>query len=382
LEAQNDVENPTASQGGQTVDIEELTPVEQQVIELLRTPKLSIKHMDEPTKERVRNVMQHLHHERRISIMDIAKLIGNKTSGYVSWIFKQLGIQPRDFEEARLAGIHKKVRKYERKPFDGTDEDKAYLLGLRNGDLSVFRPFGDAIRVSVSTTHPAMAELFTKLFSPYGHVYQHPRYKKDTKTYEWNLNAILDQSFDFLLQSFEQTTSRTQESETSVIAYLSGLLDADGSIIPTKDQFGKVALFLDFYNSNKRILEWVQMHVKTWGYFCSLRINKKGGTRTKKYGIIHRSDYWQFSAYGMDRIQELIAKLQPRHPEKIRRQSLALSVHKGQDYTSIQREVELFRAQKDQEVQNFVLQAQEEYERKHTTTSPPPSFLLTHQDNS
>jgi len=78
--------------------------------------------MDEPTKETVRNVMQHLHLERRISIMDIAKLIGNKTSGYVSWVFKQLGIQPRDFEEARLAGIRQKVRKYERKPFDGTDE--------------------------------------------------------------------------------------------------------------------------------------------------------------------------------------------------------------------------------------------------------------------
>src|SRR5712692_747596 len=198
---QNDVNNPTASQGGQTVDIE-LTREEKQVIELLRTHKLSIKHLDEERRQMIRQFIQHLHHERGISLMDIAKLIGNKTSGYVSWLFKQLGIQPRDFEEARLAGIHKKVRKYERKPFDGTDEDKAYLLGLRHGDLSASRPFGDATRVSTSTTHPAMAKLFTELFSPYGHVYQHPRYKKDTSSYEWNLQTILDGSFDFLLQSF------------------------------------------------------------------------------------------------------------------------------------------------------------------------------------
>src|SRR5438309_479957 len=172
---QNDVNNPAASQGGQTVDIE-----------LLRTHKLSIKHLDEERRQMVRQFIEHLHHEKGISLTDMAKLVGNKTSGYMSWLARQLGIQPRDFEEARLVGIHKKVRKYERKPFDGTDEDKAYLLGLRRGDLSVSRPFGDAIRVSTNSTHPAMAELFTKLFSPYGHVYQHPRYKKDTKTYEWN----------------------------------------------------------------------------------------------------------------------------------------------------------------------------------------------------
>ena len=143
----NDVNNPAASQGGQTVDIE-LTREERQVIELLRTHKLSIKHLDEERRQMIRQFIEHLHHEKGISLTDMAKLVGNKTSGYMSWLARQLGIQPRDFEEARLAGIHKKVRKYERKPFDGTDEEKAYLLGLRHGDLSVFNPFGDAIRVS------------------------------------------------------------------------------------------------------------------------------------------------------------------------------------------------------------------------------------------
>src|SRR5207245_8394163 len=105
------------------------------------------------------------------------KLIGNKTSGYTSWLTRQLGIQPRDFEDARLAGIHKKVRKYERKPFDGTEEDKAYLLGIRHGDLSASRPFGNATRVSMSTTHATQADISTNLFTPSAHVTKNPRTK-------------------------------------------------------------------------------------------------------------------------------------------------------------------------------------------------------------
>src|SRR2546422_10473875 len=127
-------------------------------------------------KEKIRLYILAKHIEQGVSLSDIAKLIGNKTSGYTSWLARRLGIQPRPFEEARLEGIHKKVRKYERKPFDGTDEDKAYLLGLKHGDLTASVPFGDAVRVSTSTTHPALADLFTILFSPYGHVYKHPRY--------------------------------------------------------------------------------------------------------------------------------------------------------------------------------------------------------------
>jgi hypothetical protein len=173
---------------------------EKAVIELLRTPNLSIEHLDLETKGRIRAVIEELHLRRGISLTDVANLIGNKTSGYTSWMTGQLGTKPRDFEEARLDGIHKKVRKYERKPFDGKDEDKAYLLGISHGDFHVSRPFGDAVKVSTSSTHPAMRELFDSLFGHYGHVRHYPRYKYDTLSFEWNFEAILSGSFEFLLQ--------------------------------------------------------------------------------------------------------------------------------------------------------------------------------------
>lgn len=339
---------------------------DEEVLALLRTPGLSIKNLDGPTRERVREYLVRKHAEQGVSLSDIAKQIGNKTSGYTSWLARQLGVQPRDFEEARLKGIHEKVRKYERRPFDGSDEDKAYLLGLRHGDLSVSRPFGDAIRVSVSTTHPAMAKLFTNLFQRYGHVYQHPRFKKDTQSYEWNLSSILDSSFDFLLQEFPETAAWVVKDEKILLAYLSGFLDAEGSFVTTVDQFGKVHLFLDFNNSEKQILEWIQFNVKKMGFYGALRLNKKAGVRTKKYGIVHRSDYWQLSFYGMNNIQDLIGKFHPRHPEKIGRQRIAMSVRKGQLYSTVGPTIDSLRAEIKMGISDFLKEAETEYLKEHS----------------
>jgi hypothetical protein len=141
-------------------------PEEELLVRLPQTEGLSIRNLDDKTRTDLRRLMTDLHVSRGMSLNDIAKLIGNKTSGYASRLSKQLQVRTRPFEEARLKGIREKRRKYERKPFDGTDEDKAYLLGLRHGGLSVTRPWNGAVRVSTGTTHPAMAQLFRDLFEP------------------------------------------------------------------------------------------------------------------------------------------------------------------------------------------------------------------------
>ncbi len=309
--------------------------------------------------------MLRLHHERGVSLSDIAKLIGNKTSGYTSWLCKQLGVEARPFEESRLKAIREKRRKYERLPFDGTDEDRAYLLGLRHGDLSVSKPWRGAVRVSTSTTHPAMVELFSAMFSPYGHVYLHPRYKKDTNSYGWNLQTILDSSFEFLLQDFAHVSDLIEPQQSTLFSYLSGLLDAEGSILVTRDLRGKVVIFLDYYNSNKSLLEWIERQIRKAGYYTSLRINKRKGTLTKKYGIIHRTDYWQLSIFSKHHIRDLLARLHPRHPEKVKRMEIALSVSTNQDYSSIIEDVRQLRSRIRQEVNDYVLKAELEYKLHH-----------------
>ncbi len=315
----------------------------------------------------IKNLIVRLHFEQGLSLGDIARLIGNKTSGYTSWLCKELQIKPRPFEESRLEAIREKRRKYERRPFDGTDEDRAYLLGLRHGDLSVSRPWNGAIRVSTSTTHPAMAELFRGLFEPFGHVYQHPRYKKDTRSYEWNLSTILDSSFDFLLDVFADSRDAIERSQSTFLAYISGLLDAEGSIVVTRDSRRKITIFLDYYNSNKSMLEWIEGLVRKLGYYTSLRINKREGTRTKKYDIVHRSDYWQLSIFSKHQINGLLVQLHPRHPEKVRRMAIALSTVADEDYSDVVERIIELRASIRKQVADFVKEAEGQYKRTHPT---------------
>ena len=336
----------------------------------MRTRGLSIKDLDEERKEGLRLFLDYLHNTKGLSLNDIAKLIGNKTSGYTSWVCRQLGVRRRSFEEARLKGIREKRRKYERKPFDGTDEDKAYLLGLRHGDLSVSRPWKGVVRVSTSTTHPAMVQLFRSLFEPYGHVYQFPRYKKDTKTYEWNVDVILDDSFSFLFEEFIDIKKWVEESEERVIAYLSGFLDAEGSILVTRNVRGGVVTFVDYFNEDKSILEWISNRARKMGLGTSLRVNKPIGRGTTGFHLNHNREYWQMSIFSAHGILGLIQRFKIRHPEKLARREIALSVTERMMYQDISEPIVSLRTQIKAGVVEFVKLAEETYLRTHLPPSP------------
>ena len=350
-------------------------PDEDEILALLREPGLSIKNLDAPTKEKVRAYMLRKHIEQGVSLGDIAKLIGNKTSGYTSWLTRQLGIQPRDFEEARLKGIHEKVRKYERKPFDGSDEDKAYLLGLRHGDLSVSRPFGDAIRVSTSTTHASMARLFRILFEPFGHVYQYPRYKEDTKTYEWNLHTILDSSFEFLLEDRSTSWNWIQEEATTILAYISGAWDAEGSVGIFKNA-NCTAILLSVYNTNTDFLDYIQRMLVKIGYHpVGPYLDKRKGTVTSKYKIERKKDYWKLVVASFDESQSLLRRLPLQHPEKIARKELALSLRRGDKWKDVQARVRFLRHSELEERDTFVRLAETTFRRTYPNDDHLPALL-------
>jgi hypothetical protein len=346
-----------------------LTSEELRLITLLRTRGLSIRNLGPDRREALRGLLTELHVDRGISLTDISKLIGNKTSGYTSWLCRQLGVEARPFEEARLRGIREKRRKYERRPFDGADEDRAYLLGLRHGDLSVSRPWNGVVRVSTSTTHPAMAELFRSLFEPYGHVYQFPRYKKDTGTYEWNVQVILDDSYSFLFQGFNEAKEWIEESEQRTVAYLSGFLDAEGSILVTRNSRGGVVVFVDYFNEDKLVLEWIKAKACEMGLGGSLRINKPIGRGTTGFHLYHNREYWQLSLYSARRILGLIQRLDLRHAEKLARRELALSVRDGMKFQDISEAVVSLRTRIKGDVSKYVRLAEERYLETHPSPS-------------
>ena len=310
---------------------------------LLRKKGLSIKRLDEGKKGELRAFLDYLHNHRGMSLTDVAKLIGNKTSGYTSWLCAQLGVQTRPFEEARLKGIHEKRRKYERRPFDGTDEDKAYLLGLRHGDLSVSTPWKGVVRVSTSTTHPAMVALFRSLFEPYGHVYQHPRYKKDTLTYEWNLNAILDTSFEFLFTSFHDSADWILSKPSITRSYLAGLFDAEGSvgIYPAKVL---TSLNAAFYNTNLELMHFVFNAIRMLGFHpLPPYLDKKKGFRSPGYHIEMKKDYWRVLLVRFEECQGFLRDLPIRHPEKLEKRVLATKLSVGQRWKDVEPQVDEIR---------------------------------------
>ena len=343
----------------------ELDGIQQSLLALMRTKGFSVKYMDEAKKEELRRLLLFLHVEKGMSLNDVATLVGNKSSGYTSWLYRQLGIRCRPFEEARLKGIREKRRKYERKPFDGTDEDKAYLLGLRHGDLSVSKPWKDVVRVSTSTTHPAMANLFRSLFEPYGHVYQHPRYKKDTNTYEWNLSAILDNTFEFLFLRIDNIKGWLASDPRLTTAYLPGFLDAEGSITIAGIVDGYIMLSVYYNNSNLDLLKWVQSAIESLGFKTCLCLNKKKGTHTKKYGILIRKDYWQLSIYGRVNCQSFLRTLCLRHKEKQQRSELVLTIVRGERYSTISPDFRALVGEIKAGVKEFVKEAELEYLAKH-----------------
>jgi hypothetical protein len=103
------------------------------LLTLMRTKGLSIKDLDEDRKDELRRFLDYLHNTKGLSLNDIAKLIGNKTSGYTSWLCKQLGVDPRPFEEARLKGIREKRGSTNGNPSTGRRRTRRTCWGCGTG---------------------------------------------------------------------------------------------------------------------------------------------------------------------------------------------------------------------------------------------------------
>ncbi|HME19317.1 MAG TPA: LAGLIDADG family homing endonuclease, partial [Nitrososphaerales archaeon] len=188
-----------------------------------------------------------------------------------------------------------------------------------------------------------MVELFRSLFEPHGHVYQDPRYKKDTATYEWNLKVILDVSFSFLLPPISAASEWITSKPSITISYLAGLFDAEGSvgIYPAKL---KTSLNVIFYNTNLELLRLVSRHLENMG-LKPLRpyLDKKKGFRSPGYHIEMKKDYWRVMLCRFQECQQFLRVLPVRHQEKLSKKALALKLVPGQAWTESGPQVEALR---------------------------------------
>jgi hypothetical protein len=258
--------------------------------------------------------------ERYQSGESLKQIAGTAVDPVTVWNhLSRRGLKLRDKVEAQIQA----VTKYERRQFQGDLVEKAYLMGLRYGDLHVVR-HGRAIRVRVSTTHPAMAELFENLFSAYGHVSWYPR-KAKLVGYEWTLECDLDSSFQFLLS--KPTVDVLESfSRPEMVAFLAGVFDAEGSIM-LHDKRGRHNPEASFSGTEDSLLEYIKKAIGIMGFHCKLRwfIQK-----ADRQGITGYSREGQVTLWRFRDVKALLQILPIKHWEKVEKARLV----QGMEYRS------------------------------------------------
>ena len=219
---------------------------------------------------------------------------------------KARGVVQRDKVEAQIQA----ASKYERKPFGGDTIEQAYLMGLRYGDLNAVR-HGRAIRVRVSTTHPAMADLFESVFAPYGHVHRYARRAK-LVAYECSLECDLDSSFEFLLRK-PTVTQLEALSRDETVSFLAGLFDSEGSIF-LHCKRGRYSPEASISNTDASILGFVEAAVTRLGLHCKLSWIAQSEDRA---GVTGKSSKGQATVWRFMDVQRLFRLVPIRHREKI-----------------------------------------------------------------
>ena len=179
-----------------------------------------------------------------------------------------------------------------------------------------------------------MADLFSRLFGRYGHVSQHPRYKKDTKSYEWNLHVILDRSFGFLLEQRLEAWRWIESENSRVRGYLAGLIDSEGNVAIYNDK-GNTALLVTIYNTDLELIKFAATSMRRLGYrVLGPYLDKPKGFRSPGYHIEMTKDYWKIVIARFEDSQRFLAELGIRHDEKMNKKKIALGLSFRQPWSS------------------------------------------------
>jgi len=225
------------------------------------------------------------------------------------------GVQLRDKVDAQI----KTVTKYERKPFAGDNLEKCYLMGLRYGDLDVVR-HGRAIRVRLSTTHPAMADLFISSFSRYGHVQKYPR-TDQLAGHEWTLECDLDVSFEFLLAKPSVEDLR-HLPPTQLDSFLAGFFDAEGTVYVHK-KYERDSPELQVTNTDLPLLRLMQESFSAKGIHSVIQHSFQAANRIPH---TNASEIRKLAIWRLVDVRSALESLALRHEEKVRKSKLILSL--------------------------------------------------------
>lgn len=176
-----------------------------------------------------------------------------------------------------------------RKPFSGELIEKAYLLGLRTGDIHARKHYR-LINIETTSTQQAQLDMFQNSFGGYGKIKTYE--KKGGYTEKTNrIYCFLDKSFEFLVKKPKSIPKWISNSEEAFFSFLAGYCDSEGSWIITqhKKYNGKYKdLIFSLGTCDKIILEDIHQKLKDLNFSSHLyMVRKKGiyGSRTCNFDL-------------------------------------------------------------------------------------------------
>lgn len=207
--------------------------------------------------------------------------------------------------------------KYQKADFSNDPKEKAYILGLVAGDIHI-RKNSRQILAELTTTHPAMTDLFYSVFQKYGTPKQYIKYNKITGRYEYRVYVLLNNSFEFML------TKNFGVDNEYFYDFLAGFFDCEGCL-HVYNNHNYVGLTLLIYNSNKKLLNIIKGRLEKEGFHPKFSTFLKGGRRTKE-GYYSNKDVWAIRLHTNKEVLSLMDKMPIKHKEKIDKLDIAMPI--------------------------------------------------------
>ena len=233
-------------------------------------------------------------------------------------------------------------------------KEKAYLFGLRTGDLNGRRDSRHTIHARLSTTHPAMAGLFIESFNVYGRCSMSPDLAYLPGRYCWKLLARLDERFSF----FVEKPVQIPVASSSFFPFFAGYSDSEGSWCIYNDK-GRAAVAFVIESKDRVVLIQSALELKNSGFHPLLyRASRDGQSDSPKVRLeVRRRDEVRTLA------RILIAL--SRHREKIAKMKLVLETEES-SWADIDPKSKAFKQSVAAEVASFVGAAEIQYNIRHS----------------
>jgi hypothetical protein len=309
-----------------------------------------------------------LYWNKGLSTRALAREFGTYQGTVLRWM-RKYNIPRRD----RIQAVVKGCSKYVKTPFNGTLQDKAYLLGFSFADLGR-RRHGYQVRVAACTTHPSFGNLFKTSFERFTHIYERPRFNKEKNKYEWELETFLHPSFGFLL-SCKRTPRWVLQDNSVFMHFLAGYADGEGILSIARNTKRCVAFLFCISSEDKAILRSIYGRLKSMGFHPSLRKLREAGEINVFDGKIscYTKDFWMLRLKRRKEVIKLLEILPLKHSEKVRKKQLMFKLRAKVYQKDVEDDVLRLKNEIKSEVLKYKQAAEKAYRKRRSNPSGVPS---------